>query len=132
MTIRGRVVSGLTGSPFVNKWVSAKIPNSSTDPNKNIRQKWLHADWAETNSKGEFQLKVAAGKFRLTLQERGYTSSIDDAELEAAADGSTVVPDIRIFLAPTIIGRVCARTAPLPRTPSSVFAANGWPSCNRC
>jgi thiol-disulfide isomerase/thioredoxin len=106
VTIRGRVVSGLTGSPFANKWVSAKIPNSSTDRNKHIRQKWLNGDWAQTNAKGEFQLQVAAGKFHITLQERGYTSSVDDTDFEAADDGSTVVPEIRVFPAPTIIGRV--------------------------
>lgn len=106
VTVRGRVVSGVTGKPLAKKLLSAEIPNDSTDPNQNLRRKWMHADWAETNAKGEFELKVAAGKFHITLQERGLTSPVDGIELEAAANGPTVLPDIRAFAAPTIIGRV--------------------------
>jgi thiol-disulfide isomerase/thioredoxin len=106
VTVRGRVVSGLTGNPIDDTVVTADIPNYSTDRNKSIRRKWLHADRTDTNSKGEFQLKVAAGKFHVTLQQKHLTSPLDNVELEAATDGSTVVPDIRAFLAPTIIGRV--------------------------
>ena len=132
VTVRGRVVSGLTGNPIDDTVVTADIPNDSTDRNKSIRRKWLHADRTDTNSKGEFQLKVAAGKFHITLQQKHLTSPLDNVELEAAADGSTVIPDVRAFLAPTIIGRVLRRTAPLPRIPLSAFAAGGWRACNRC
>ena len=127
VTVRGRVVSGLTGNPIDDTVVTADIPNDSTDRNKSIRRKWLHADRTDTNSKGEFQLKVAAGKFHITLQQKHLTSPLDNVELEAAADGSTVIPDVRAFLAPRSSDASCAGRHPCRayRCPLSRPAAGG-------
>jgi thiol-disulfide isomerase/thioredoxin len=106
VNVKGRVIDGATGKPMADASLMAEIPNASADKREGIQPAWMRADWADTNSKGEYTLRVAAGKFRIAFQERNYVSDMDNVELQAAADGSTVVPDIRVTPAPKVTGRV--------------------------
>jgi thiol-disulfide isomerase/thioredoxin len=104
--VKGRVVDGATGKPIANASLRAEIPNTSADKREGIQRAWMSADWEKTNSIGEYSVQVAAGTFRIELEQRNYFSNQDGVELQAAADGSTIIPDIRVSPTPNVTGHV--------------------------
>ncbi len=106
VNVKGRVIDRATGKPVADASLKAEIPNASAAKREGIQPEWMLADWGNTDSKGEYTVQVAAGTFRIEFVERNYVSDKDSIELKAAADGSTVVPDIRVSPAPKVKGQV--------------------------
>jgi thiol-disulfide isomerase/thioredoxin/protocatechuate 3,4-dioxygenase beta subunit len=104
---RGRVINEATGKPVMGASIQAEIPNTVPAGGKpELVDPWMHADWAETDAKGEFKVTVAAGPCRVSFQERGYQTKQDHLQFAAAPDGSTVIPEIRVSPMPKVIGTV--------------------------
>jgi thiol-disulfide isomerase/thioredoxin len=104
---RGRVINEVTGKPVVDAMIGAEIPN--TVPPGGITDgadPWMHADWADTDAKGQYRVTVAAGPARVRFSERNFQAKRDHFEFQTAADGSTVIPDIRVDPSPKVIGTV--------------------------
>lgn len=115
VTARGRVINKATGKPVAGATIQGQILNTVPAGGvTELAEQWLHADWTETDAKGEFKVALAAGKCRVRLQERGYQT--ESVEFNNAADGSTVIPEIRVSPLPTLIG--------------TVFGPDGKPAAN--
>jgi thiol-disulfide isomerase/thioredoxin len=106
VAVKGRVINRATGKPVADALLKAEIPNASPTKREGMQPAWMLADWPETNSKGEYTTQVAAGTCRITFVERNYVSDKDVIEFQAAANGSTVVPDIHVSPAPKVKGLV--------------------------
>jgi thiol-disulfide isomerase/thioredoxin len=96
---RGRVIDGQTGRPLRGMSVLGEIPNRAPGGSKSepeVHEKWFYAGWGETDDKGEYTVSVAAGPARVSFQGDSYIPDEDFVELTVAADGSTLVPDIKV------------------------------------
>ena len=107
VSARGRVINFETGQPMRNVSVEGQIPNEPVQGRPAVPPSpWLHSDWGRTDQNGEYTLAFAAGRARVELTENNYVAEHDYVEFAVAADGSTVIPDIRVRPMPKIAGVV--------------------------
>lgn len=104
---RGRVIDADTGKPVAGTSIQGELANGPTpgwddappDP-------WSFAGWAETDKNGEYSIELTAGKARVSHQDTQRIPEHDYYELNVAADGSTVIPDIKLRSIPKVTGTV--------------------------
>ncbi len=93
--VRGRVVDRETGKPVAKTTVQGEVNSGEqSGPFARFADEWMHADWAETDENGNYELKVAAGKARINFKGQELVADPPWQDVVAAADGSTVVPDL--------------------------------------
>ncbi len=97
VSVRGRVVDADTGKPLLAKSVMAELANGTpqgwADPPPD---RWSFAGWGETDAKGRYAIDLAAGNARVSFEGSELVAERDYYEISVAADGSTVVPDIKV------------------------------------
>ncbi len=104
---RGRVIDEATGKPIASQTVQGEMYSKISDgPFARFASKWSHVDWGNTDAEGRFELLLAAGKARITYRSKGMLANPSATEVEVAADGSTVIPDILVRPIPKVRGVV--------------------------
>ena len=107
VTARGRVINVVTGQPMQNVWVEGQIPNEPAPGRPDIPpEPWVRSDGGNTDQNGEYTLAFAAGRARVEFSENNFVAEHDYVEFAVAADGSTVIPEIRVQPMPKIAGVV--------------------------
>jgi thiol-disulfide isomerase/thioredoxin len=109
VAVRGRVIDQSTVRPIEKGDIGGEVASTGAGgPLAKFGKKWSHAGWAELDKEGRFEIKVAAGAARIEPSVEGYldVGEHDYVELDVAADGSTVCPDILVRPVPTVRGIV--------------------------
>ena len=102
---RGRVVDAETNEPVVGASLLGEI--ASEDSNVQSRwEEWSFTDWGETDSNGEYTLPISAGRSRVSFDGSERLAESQFTEFDAAADSSTIIPEIRVRRIPKIVGVV--------------------------
>jgi thiol-disulfide isomerase/thioredoxin len=98
VSVRGRVVDADTGKPRYNMSVMGELAHRTSPPGwaDPPPDKWSFAGWAETDVQGRYTIDLAAGLARVSFQGSEFVAEQDYYEVSVAADGSTVIPDIKI------------------------------------
>jgi thiol-disulfide isomerase/thioredoxin len=101
---RGRVVESDTFKPAGPIGVYAEAPNQPTNG-------WTYVARANANAEGQYILQVPAGRIRISIISdltggNHMAMSKPFVEAEVRADGSTILPDIKLIPIPMISGRV--------------------------
>ncbi len=113
--VHGRVVDAATGKPLAGESVRGEAAGDGGDgPLAEFAEPWSFAGSGETDADGEYEVELAAGRARVSFQGQGKIASPPFAELDVAADGSTVAPDIKV--------------SPMPKIRGVVFDAEGRPA----
>ncbi|MFM9888324.1 MAG: hypothetical protein ACKVQT_35305, partial [Burkholderiales bacterium] len=111
---RGRVIN-IDGSPRANNAVYGMVrlasePATSTasDAEKRAQRRtgWVYSGEGLTNEKGEYEIELAAGTSRVNVREEGYFTVEGMQDIDVAADGSTMIPDIKLQPLPTLKGKL--------------------------
>lgn len=104
---RGRVINTDTGKPVaeasIRGEISHPIPPGWDDQPENG---WSFAGWGETNKAGEYSIELAAGLARVSYFGDALVAEQAEYEVQVAADGSTVIPEIRVHAIPKVVGVV--------------------------
>ncbi len=107
VSVRGRVVNADTGKPLRDMSVMGELahgtPQGWADP---PADQWSFAGWAETDTQGRYAIDLAAGLARVSFEGREFVAEQDYYEVSVAADGSTVIPDIKVRSLKKIVGVV--------------------------
>jgi thiol-disulfide isomerase/thioredoxin len=107
VSVRGRILESDTGKPPRNMAVMGelkhRVPRGWDDPPPD---EWSLAGWGESDEQGEYTIDLAAGSARVSLQEREFLPEQEFYELNVTANGSTVLPDIKVRRLPKIVGIV--------------------------
>jgi thiol-disulfide isomerase/thioredoxin/protocatechuate 3,4-dioxygenase beta subunit len=106
VAISGRVLDEISGKPMSGQTIGGEVRAHAEGPLARFAKEWTHTDWADTDGNGQYKLKVAAGPARVSFTGRGLISHSEHYELEVAADGSTVAPDILVRPIPKVRGTV--------------------------
>ncbi len=112
---RGKVTN-IDGSPRANNAVYGLVRlagepatrNELSDAEKLARRRngWVFSGEAVTNDNGEYEIDLAPGNSRVFVREDGYFTVEGTQDFEFAADGSTVVPDIKLQQLLTLQGKL--------------------------
>ncbi|HEX5471922.1 MAG TPA: redoxin domain-containing protein [Lacipirellulaceae bacterium] len=107
VTVRGRVFAPglapqLSGSRIHGEIYSGNVQGAFS----RFAEEWTHADWADINDKGEYELKLAAGRAKISFIGDGCRATPNSVEVNVATNGSTVIPDFAVSPMPTIHGIV--------------------------
>ena len=115
--VRGRMVMDGTGAPMADAGVEGSMHcDSGSGPFARFAEEWSHADWGNTNARGQYELSLAAGRARVKFQEQGWLARPDHYDIDVAADGSTVVPDFVVGPMPKVRGVVLDQSGrPVPK-----------------
>jgi thiol-disulfide isomerase/thioredoxin len=100
---RGRIIEADTGRPVGNIVLKGEI---ASDESIRSEEKWSLAELIKTGADGIYKIPLAAGPARISLQGTGLISESDYVEFTVSADGSTVIPDIRVRPLPKVVGVV--------------------------
>jgi len=108
---RGRVVDAESARPLPGLEILGEIAaGASRGPVVPAVETWARASIERTNKEGKFTIPLAAGRARVQFlgggSGAGGISETDYVEFAAAADNSTVIPDIRVRPIPRIVGTV--------------------------
>jgi hypothetical protein len=105
--VTGRVLSREDRHPVADLSIQGEVHANKIDGSfGRFANEWTHADWSDTNGKGEYQIQLAAGKARVSFQGEGLVANPPSYELNVAADGSTVAPDFLVSPIPKVQGVV--------------------------
>jgi thiol-disulfide isomerase/thioredoxin len=105
--VRGRVLDEATGKPIAGESVQGELAVTRKEgPLARFASEWSHADWGETNEKGEYEMYLAAGAARISFHGQGYFTRSEHYPLEVQPDGSTVAPDLLVAPLPKVRGVV--------------------------
>ena len=104
---RGRVIDALTSKPVPGVTVDGQIaggtPNAEGGAAPND---WSYVASVETDEHGEYTIPLAAGPARLEAYSGDYIADGEPVGAVIAADGSTVVPDLKVRRLPKVSGTV--------------------------
>jgi RNA polymerase sigma factor (sigma-70 family) len=100
---RGRIIMADTGRPVAKVVAIGEIGN---DEPMTAGGKWSFAESVNTDAEGVYTIPLAAGPARISLQGSELISETEHIELAVSADGSTVIPDIRVRRLPKLAGVV--------------------------
>ncbi len=104
---RGQVVAAATGKPLAAKSVVGELAHGTPEGwADRPADGWSFAGWGETDAKGRYTIELAAGAARVSFEGRAFVPEQDYYEVSVAADGSTVIPDIKVRPLPKIVGVV--------------------------
>jgi thiol-disulfide isomerase/thioredoxin len=107
VTVRGRIIGSATGNPLPGMSVMGEVANGPTQGwIDQPKDEWSFAGWGETNLRGEYTIKLAPGKARVSFQGEKYVADQDYYEVEVAPNGSTVIADIKVGKLPKLVGVV--------------------------
>ena len=105
--VRGRLLDEATGKPMPGQSVSSEVhADIPSGPLAHFAAEWIYADSSETNDRGEFEVRSAAGDGRISVSVPGMVALPEHAEFNSAANGAVVVSDIRMRRIPAIHGVV--------------------------
>lgn len=102
---RGRVIDVETGEPVKYASLLGEIAGFEGTAFTG-HDKWTFTGWADTDANGHYVLPISAGKARVSFQGDRRIAESTYVEFEAAADGSTVLPEIRVRMIPKLVGTV--------------------------
>lgn len=105
VVVRGRVVNE-AGRPQPGISVFGELARGTMRGWDDLPPEWSFAGWAETDERGEYAIDLAAGAARLTFDGTGFLPEKERYAVSVAADGSTVVPDVRMRPLPKLTGLV--------------------------
>ncbi len=107
VTARGRIVNAETGKPVPEATVKGELENG---PLKGWDDRpgdgWSFAGWSDSDADGQYQIDLAEGAARISFQGTGYLPEQEYYRVSVAADGSTVLPEIRVRPVAKITGLV--------------------------
>ena len=96
-----------TGKPLRDMSVMGELahgtPRGWADPPPD---QWSFAGWGETDAQGRYAIDLAAGSARVSFEGNEFVAEQDYYEISVAADGSTVIPDIKVRSLQKIVGVV--------------------------
>jgi thiol-disulfide isomerase/thioredoxin len=123
--VRGRVIDKTTGKAPTDVSIEGEVQTTgASGPLADYAMRWTHVDWADVDSEGRFEIKLAAGPARLSAHAEGYIASQDHITLDVVSDGSTVAPDLVVRPMPKLRGVV---TDPDGRpVPGAVVRFSSW------
>jgi thiol-disulfide isomerase/thioredoxin len=105
--VRGRVVEDPGGTPISGYWVAGEIDaGQQTGPFARFASRWMMVDGATTSERGEFELELGVGPARIDAGAGGRIPRQRYQQINVAADGTTVVPDILVQPIPKVRGIV--------------------------
>jgi thiol-disulfide isomerase/thioredoxin len=105
--VTGRVVNRENRHPVADVTIQGEVHANKIEGSFGpFADEWTQADWADTNDKGEYQIKLAAGKARVSFRGEALVANPSSYELNVAADGSTVAPDLLVTPIPKVQGVV--------------------------
>ena len=105
--VRGRVVDESTGKPLADILILADQGADKVDgPFADFAAEWTYVAFARTDKRGQYELPLSAGPAQITVRRDGMGAEHDHETIDVAADGSTVVPDIRLRATPKVRGIV--------------------------
>ncbi len=117
VTARGRVVDAETGRPIAGVYAIGELANRLADEGAPaaLRQ-WTSVVTLEgkTNANGEYSMPLAEGLARVSLVAEKVIAETEFVEVTVAANGSTVIPNIK--------------TRPIPRVSGTVVNSDGSPA----
>jgi thiol-disulfide isomerase/thioredoxin len=110
--VHGRVVDAETGKLVRDVDLMGEIDSGA--PETSPTDRWSFAEWATENTDGRYSINLAAGPARIGFfgaKSGAADPTVLDAEslyteFIVAADGSTVIPDIRVRRLPNFTGVV--------------------------
>jgi thiol-disulfide isomerase/thioredoxin len=106
VSARGRVVDAETGKPLRDMSVMGELARGTLQGWDDPPDEWSFAGWGESDEQGEYKIELAAGSARVSFHGSERLPEHDHYEISVAADGSTVIPDIRVRPLPKIMGIV--------------------------
>ena len=105
LSAKGRVIDAETGEPVADQSLLGEILTGSPTGERD-RTQLNFTGWGETNDQGEFTLPVVAGRMRVEFHGTNRISEKEFTDFEVAADGTTVIPDIKVRSLPKFRGVV--------------------------
>ena len=114
--VRGRVLDARTGEPVGELHILSLAESSKVEgPRANLAAPWTSMGSAYTDSRGQYELRLPAGRARICVRCNGMIGQHKFETVTVAADGSTTVPDILLRPVPKIHGVVRdAQGRPVP------------------
>jgi thiol-disulfide isomerase/thioredoxin len=107
VSVRGRVVEANSGKPLRDMSVMGELANGTPQGWADLPpDKWSFAGWGETDAQGRYAIDLAAGLARISFQGSDFVAEQDYYEVSVAADGSTIIPDIKVRSLQKIVGVV--------------------------
>jgi thiol-disulfide isomerase/thioredoxin len=107
VSVRGRVVEANSGKPLSDMSVMGELAHGPLQGWGDLPpDKWSFAGWGETDAQGRYVMDLAAGLSRVSFQGNEFVAEQDYYEVSVAADGSTVIPDIKVRSLQKIVGVV--------------------------
>jgi thiol-disulfide isomerase/thioredoxin len=107
VSVSGRIVDADTGKPLSGLSVMGQLANGTASGWDDAPpEKWSFAGWGESDQDGKYKIELAAGSVRITFEGNQYLAEKDFYDLSIAADGSTVIPDIKVRTLPKVVGIV--------------------------
>lgn len=112
--VKGRVID-LYGEGVADAYVSCSVAESETTPwqsetkDKNriaVLRQWTNAGSTESDSKGNFEVKLAYGKAILEVICEGYFSDPVLMEFNVTPDAEFTIPDVVLYPVPKLRGRI--------------------------
>jgi len=105
--VRGRVVNDETGEPVAEHLVESELAAGAIEgPFARFAQDWTHVGWDETDQHGTYELDLAEGRARVSVQGGGMVATPAFAEVDVPPAGSIEVPEIRVRPVPKVRGIV--------------------------
>ncbi|HEY0982105.1 carboxypeptidase regulatory-like domain-containing protein [Schlesneria sp.] len=105
LVAKGRVIDAESGEPVAEQSLIGKILTGVSSDEQD-QTEFNFTGWGDTNAQGEFTVPVAAGRMRVEFNGTNYLSDTEFIDFDVAADGSTVIPDIKVRSLPKLQGVV--------------------------
>lgn len=103
---RGRIIDAVTGKPLKDMSVKGELRNNLSQGWDDAPDAWSFAQYADSDEQGNYTIQLAAGSARISFEGDGYLPEQDFYEVTVAADGSTVLPEIKAYPLQKIVGHV--------------------------
>ena len=115
---RGRLVNAVTGKPIPGEYLIGELANGlRQDLAETSGRQWtvVVTYQAKTDKNGDYSMLLAEGLARVSLVAQNLVTETEHFEFTVAANGTTVIPDLKARPIPKITGNVVDPTARRPR-----------------
>jgi thiol-disulfide isomerase/thioredoxin len=106
---RGRLVDAVTGKPIPGEYLIGELANGlRQDLAETSARQWtvVVTYQAKTDKNGDYSMLLAEGLARVSLVAANLVTETEHFEFTVAADGTTVIPDLKARPIPKITGNV--------------------------
>ena len=124
-TVRGRsVIDATTGKPVADTSIWGKSERAPRRRRQDV-DRMDDTDWGQTDEKGEYTLRLAAGPARVSCHKQDFAADVDPLPFVVGKESAGKIPELHIHPIPKVRGIVLGPDGrPAPNTIVPLFAAN--------